>query len=260
MYLPSGSPQEDAQVKLDILVECNFVNAEQIPWPAYVKDQQVHKEYEKRMKADPGDSTLKRKVKIELAKEFGLRGWRTADRWIKMYKLALQFKEYHEEEQERDSTSVDLLIQGRFEYFDELSKNGVFGPLRDNPDARDEVFDWLWDGKFKAWADVRQVPKILNDPEARKQANSPDEDGVKRAIAAVIANDPTRVRDKTAANERIKQFATWLDSFKREEYKNLNTEALGSLKSILNDVVKITGALIAEPENLEGETATISGG
>ena len=247
VYLPSGDSQEDEQVKLDILVECNFVNAEQIPWPAYVKAQQVHKEYQKRMKADPSDSTLSREVKVELAKEFGLRGWRTADRWIKMYDLALQFKEYHEEEEERDPTSVDLLIQERFEYSDELSKNGVFGPLRDDPEARDEVFDWLWDGKFKAWVDVRQVPKILNDPEARKQANSPDEDGVKRAIATVIANDPTRVKDKTAANERIKQFATWLDSFKREEFKTIDTEALGSLKAILSDVVRITDALISEP-------------
>ena len=164
-----------------------------------------------------------------------------------MYDLALQFKEYHEEEQERDSTSVDLLIQKRFEYFDELSKPGVFGAVRNNPDARDEVFDWMWDGKFKAWADVRQIPRILTDPEARKQANSPDEDSVKRAIATVIANDPTRVKDKTAANERIKQFAAWLDSFKREEYKTIDTDALGSLKAILSDVVKITDALVSEP-------------
>ena len=230
VYLPSDNSEEDQQVKLDILVECNFVNPEQIPWPAYVKAQQVYIEYKQRMKVDPDDSTLSRQVKSELANEFGLSGWRTADRWIKMYDLALQFKEYQEEEQERDSTSVDLLIQERFEYFDELSKNGVFGPLRDDPDARDEVFDWMWDGKFKAWTDVRQVPKILVDPEARKQANSPDDDGVKRAISTVMANDPIRVKDKTAANERIQQFATWLDSFKREEYKTLDTETLGKLK------------------------------
>ena len=252
VYLASGDVQEDALVKHDILVECNFVSPEQISWPNYVKAEQVYQTYNRRMKADPDDSTLSREVKVELAKEFGLRGWRTADRWIKMYDLALQFKEYHEEEQERDATLVDLLIQERFEYFDELSKNGVFGPLRDDPDARDEVFNWLWDGKFKAWADVRQVPKILNDPEARRQANSLDEDGVKRAIATVMANDPARVNDKSAANERIRQFAKWLDSFRREEYKNLNTETLSDLESILNDVVKIADALVSEPENSEG--------
>ena len=255
VYLPSDKPQEDEQAKLDILVECNFVNPEQIPWPAYVKAEQVHQEYTKRMKADPNDSGLSREVKIKLAKEFGLRGWRTADRWIKMYDLALQFKDYHEEEQERDPTTVDLLIQERFEYFDELSKNGVFGPLKNDLDARDEVFDWMWDGKFKAWADVRQVPKILADPVARKQANAPGPDGVKDAIATVIANDPIRVKDKTAANERIKQFAAWLDSFKREEYKTIDTDALGSLKVILGDVVKITDALISARSEEPAEVA-----
>ena len=253
VYLPSGSTQEDEQVKLDILVECNFVNPEQIPWPNYVKAEQVYSQYKNRMKADPDDSVLSREVKVELAREFGLRGWRTVDRWIKMYDMALQFKEYHEEEQERDPTTVDLLIQERFEYFDELSKPGVFGAVRNDPDARDEVFDWMWDGKFKAWADVRQIPKILIDPEARKQANSPDDDGVKRAIATVLANDPTRVKDKTAANERITQFALWLDSFKREEYKTIDTDTFGSLKVILSDVVKITDALISQPsEELAG--------
>ena len=254
VYLGSGNDQEDALIKHDILVECNFVNPEQISWPNYVKAEQVHQKYTQRMKADPNDPTLSRLVKIDLANEFGLRGWRTVDRWIKMYNLALEFKEYHEEEQERDPVRVDLLIQERFEYFDELSKPGVFGSLQSDPDARSEVFDWMWDGKFKAFPDVRQVPKILGDPVARKLANAPDLDGVKNAIVTVLANDPTRIKDKAAANEKIKQFADWLDSFKREEYKNLNADTLGNLESILNDVVKITGALIAEPEHLEDAT------
>ena len=250
MGLDLGFDREGFDLRVaveNILVECNFVEPEQISWPKYVKAEQVHNAYEQRMNIDPNDTVLSRQVKSELAKEFGLKGWRVADRWIKMYRLALEFKEYHEEQQERDPTWVDLQIQGRFEYFDELSKSGVFGSLRNDPDARDEVFNWLWDGKFKAFPDVRQVPKILDDPVARKQANDPDADGVRHAIATVIANDPTRVKDKTAANERIKQFATWLDSFKREEFKTIDTEALGSLKAILSDVVRITDALVSEP-------------
>ena len=258
VYLPIGDDQVDRQVKLDILVECNFVNPEQIPWPAYVKAEQVYEKYQKRIKIDPNDTGLSRQVKMELADEFGLRGWRVADRWIKMYDLALQFKEYQEEEREQDPVLVDLRIQERFEYFDELSKNGVYGPLRDDADARDEVFDWMWDGKFKAWTDVRQVPKILVDPEARKQANQPEEDAVKNAIATVIANDPARIKDKTAANERIKQFGIWLDSFKREEYKTIDSDSLGSLKDILNDVVKITDALLNETSEAEGEQVLIA--
>ena len=196
---------------------------------------------------------MSREVKAELAREYGLKGWRVADRWIKMYRLALEFKEYQEEDKERDPTGTDLLVQERFEYFDELSKPGVFGSISSDPDARDEVFDWMWDGKFKAWPDVRSVPKILADRVARAQANDPDQDAVKRAIATVIANDPTRNKDKTAANDRIRQFSTWLDSFKREEYKELDAEALASLHSILRDVVKITEALAGEDETADQE-------
>ena len=243
VFIPTGE-EDDRHVKHDILVECNFVDPEQIPWPAYVKAEQVYIEFNQRMKADPDDSVLSRLAKGELAKKFGLKSWRTADRWIKMYDLALQFKEYHEEDHGQDPTITDLLIQERFEYFDELSKPGVFGALKNDPDARDEVFEWMWDGKFKAWTDVRKVPKILDDPVARKQANESDEDAVKRAIATVIANDPIMVKDKTAANERIKQFATWLNSFRREEYKLLDAEALHALEDIVKDVAKITEALL----------------
>ena len=248
VFLAGGDSKQDISIKHDILVECNFVDPEQIAWPAYVKAEQVYNLFQRRMAPDPDDPVLSREVKAELASEYGLKGWRRADRWIKMYDLALQFKEYHEEEQERDSTVTDLLIQERFEYFDELSKPGVFGAIRNDPDARDEVFEWMWDGKFKAWADVRSVPKILTDPVARAQANDSDQDAVRRAIATVIANDPARIKDKTAANDRIRQFAAWLDSFKREEYKDLDAEALASLHSILRDVVKITEALTSDVE------------
>ena len=218
---------------------------------------QVYNQYLRRMAPDPDDPVLSREVKAELADEYGLKGWRVADRWIKMYRLALEFKEYHEEEQERDPTITDLLIQERFEYFDELSKPGVYGSISKDPDARDEVFDWMWDGKFRAWPDVRSVPKILADKVARAQANDPDQDAVKRAIATVIAHDPARNKDKTAANDRIRQFAIWLDSFKREEYKDLDAEALVSLLFILRDVVKITEALASGDETLEQETAPV---
>ena len=248
VFISSGDPVEDQRIKHDILVECNFVESEQIAWPSYVKAEQIYNEYQKRMRIDPGDQTLSREVKSELAGEYGLKGWRVVDRWIKMYDLVLQYKEYQEEEQERAPTEVDLLVQDKFEYFDELSKTKVYGVLRDNPEARDRAFDWLWEGKFQAWTDVRRIPQILADPVAWKQANEPGEDAVRRAIETVIANSPARIKDKTAANEKIKQFAIWLDSFRREDYKMLDAEALDSLKLIVKDVAKITRALLSADE------------
>ncbi|MCC7531217.1 MAG: ParB N-terminal domain-containing protein [Candidatus Melainabacteria bacterium] len=243
VYSPSGDPNLDEKVKHAVLTEMNFIEKDHIPWPAYVKAEEVHEAYTKRTAHDPHDSTLRRTVKQDIAKEYGLNGWRQADRWIKMYDLAQQFKEYHEEEHNRDEVSVNLLIQDKFEYFDELSKAGVWGSLSMDPDARDEVFNWLWDGKFLAFPDVRKVPEILANPVARALANQDYGNAVKDAIARVIADDPALQKDKRAANEKIQQFAKWLDSFKRTDFKELDEESLSALETILNDVTSMLRGL-----------------
>lgn len=245
VYEPSGDPIFDEKVKHSVITELNFVEKDHIPWPSYVKAERIYNEYHRLVSVDPTDPYLSRTAKSKLAQDYGLKGWRVADRWIKMYELASQFKEFHEEENDRDEVDVDLKIQERFEYFDELSKPGVWGPLSQDTEARDEVFNWLWDDKFKAFADVRRVPSIIADPVARRQANAPDSDGVKRAIETVISNDPTRQKDTEAANEKIKQFANWLDSFKRGDYRQLEPASLERLKEVLQDVVGMLEGLLS---------------
>ena len=243
VYVPSGDPETDNKVKQAVLTELNFKEKDHIPWPSYLKAQEVFDMYTRLTAEDPSDPSLSRVSKEQIAKELGLSGWRQADRWIKMFGLSSEFKEFHEEEHDREEVEVDLKIQDSFEYFDELSKPGVWGALKEDPDAREEVFSWLWDGKFKSFADVRSVPKILSDPEARKQANADDGQGVRKAIATVLANDPNRVKDKSAANERIKQFAGWLNDFKREDYRKLSVESLESLRQVVGDTVKMLEGL-----------------
>jgi hypothetical protein len=255
VHVPSGNPETDASVQRAVLTELNFKEKDHIPWPSYVKAEEVFNIFKRLTAEDPADHQLSRQAKEQIAKEFGLSGWRQADRWIKMFGLASQFKEYHEEEHERPEVDVELKIQDHFEYFDELSKPGVWGSLEKDPEARDEVFQWLWDEKFKSFVDVRSVPKILKDPEARKHANAGDDDGVKRAIETVISNDPVRIKDKSAANERIKHFAAWLDSFKREDYRSLTPDSLDALRQILGDTVKILQGLqsvTADIDTVEG--------
>lgn len=241
---PTGDPARDVRLRQAILTEMNFVEKDHIPWPAYVKAGEIHARFEEAMAKDPDNPRLSRQVKEQLAAEYGLRGWRTADRWIKMYDLAMQFKEYHEEEHARDEVTVDLRIQDRFEYFDELSKAGVWGCLAKDPDARDEVFRWLWDEKFKAFTDVRKVPEILSNPVARAMANADDADGVKRAIQQVLADDPARVKSKEAAGAKIKQFAEWLESFKPKDFKGLDVDALRHLQNIVTAVTRMLEGLL----------------
>ena len=243
VYVPSGDPETDKKVRQAVLTELNFKEKDHIPWPSYLKAQEVFTMFQRLTSEDPADPSLSRASKEQIASEYGLSGWRQADRWIKMFGLSAEFKEFHEEERDREEVEVDLKIQDSFEYFDELSKPGVWGALKDDPEAREEVFGWLWDGKFKSFADVRSVPKILNDPEARTQANADDGQGVKKAIATVLANDPSRVKDRSAANQRIEQFAGWMNEFKREDYRKLSTDSLENLRQVVGDTVKILEGL-----------------
>ena len=50
--------KHDEVVKHDILVECNFVDPEQIAWPAYVKAEQVYNQYLRRMAPDADDPRI----------------------------------------------------------------------------------------------------------------------------------------------------------------------------------------------------------
>jgi len=251
VYLPSGDPTIDQQVKHCVLTEMNFVEKDHIPWPAYVKAGQIFDKYHVRIADDPTNPTLSKNVKAKLAEEYGLKGWRVADRWIKMYELAERFKEYQEEEHNRAPVEIDLKIQDRFEYFDELSKSGVWGVLRNDVAAQNEVFSWLWDDKFQNWPDVRLVPQILANPVAREIAKRDYKDAVRDAVKQVFADDPAMKKDKRAAGEKIKQFAEWLNSFKREDFKGLDPASLSDLEGVLRDVVAMLKGLQAETTNAE---------
>lgn len=252
VYEASGDPELDKETEHKILTELNFIEKDHIPWPSYVKASEVHQSY-LALVANDNSPTQQRKAKDQVARDYGLGSARRADRWIKMFDLAQRFKSYCENERERDEVEVELKIQEKFEYFDELTKAGVWGAIKDDVDAQYEVFEWLWDDKFLAFPDVRYVPKILADPVARRQANTPDDvDAVKRAIRTVIANDPLMIKDKEAANEKIKQFAQWLDSFKREDFRQLDADSLTSLRTILSDVTQmLSGLLERSPANME---------
>jgi hypothetical protein len=252
VYVPTGDPQKDHQIKHAVLTELNFKEKDHIPWPTYVKAEQIYNAYQRALGGEAHDPAVRRESWEHVANEYGLKGWRTASRWVRMYELAMQFKEYHVEEHDRDETQADLKIQEHFEYFDELTKPGVLGAINGDPEAREEIFQWLWDDKFKAFVDVRSVPRILADPVARRQANAGDADGVKRAIATTIANDPVRIKDKEAANEKIRQFAEWLRSFRLDDYRQIEKATLVALTEIVQDVKKMLQGLLdfhtAEPK------------
>lgn len=246
----SGDPNHDNKRKHAILTETNFVKKDSISWPTYIKAQEIWEQFNIRVQIDPTDPALGRQIKDELAKEYGLYSkgkpsWRQVDRWIKMVELAKEFKEYQEEEKQRDEDTVDLSVSDRFEYFDELSKPKVKDVLDKDPDKRDEVFDWLWDNKFPSFASVREVPSLYEDPVALALMRGNDPKAFENAQAALAANDPSRLKDTRAAAAKIEHFAKWLNTFKREDFRQLNADSLAQLKQILTDITKMLQGLLS---------------
>lgn len=248
----TGSPALDNKYQHAILTETNFVTKDAISWPTYIKAEQIWEQFNIRTKADPTDPLLQREVRQELAEEYGLftskgkPAFRQVDRWVKMVNLAQEFKEYQEETNGREETAVDLHVAQYFEYFDELNKKAVREVLSADPDKESEIFDWLWDKKFPSFLAVRQIPKIFNDPVALDYMRTgTKETAFQNAASAIAANDPAYVKDKRAADAKIKSFGDWLNSFKREDFRQLEVESLQQLKEILEDVIKMLAGLIS---------------
>jgi len=200
-------------------------------------------------------------VKGKLAEEYGLfsqgkPSWRQVDRWVKMVNLAQEFKEYQEEDKQRDQDAVDLRVSNCFEYFDELSKPKVKEAIDKDPQKRDEVFDWLWDEKFPSFKAVRSIPKIYDDPVALSHMRSDGKDAFERAEQAYLANDPSLVKDTRAAGAKIQHFGTWLNSFKLDDFRQLDKASLERLKGILADVTHMLEGLLAGQEGTEPTAPT----
>jgi hypothetical protein len=251
----SGDKELDQRRRHAILTETNFVKKDAISWPTYIKAEEIWEQFEIRTQIDPTDLLLAREVKGELAQEYGLYSkgkpsWRQVDRWIKMVNLAQEFKEYQEEDKQKDQDTVDLRVADCFEYFDELSKPKVKDVLDKDPEKRDEVFDWLWDSRFPSFAAVRKVPNIYEDPVALSHMRSGDpKHAFENAATALAANDPNNIKDKRAAAAKIDQFAKWLDSFKREDFHQLNAESLKKLKQITIDITNMLEGLLKPKRN-----------
>jgi hypothetical protein len=248
----TGSPALDRKFRQAILTETNFVTKDAISWPTYIKAEEIWEQFNIRTKADPTDPLLQREVREELAREYGLftskgkPAFRQVDRWVKMVNLAREFKEYQEDTNGREETAVDLHAARYFEYFDELNKKAVREVLATDPDKESEVFDWLWDEKLPSFQAVRKIPQIFGDPVALEYMRSgTKETAFENAAKAIAANDPSLVKDKRAADAKIKSFGDWLNSFKREDFRQLEVESLQRLKEILEDVIKMLTGLIS---------------
>jgi hypothetical protein len=82
---------------------------------------------------------------------------------------ALDFEDYHRE-QERDEDEIVHRTNELFQYFYELDsgrgEDKLAVKLRNDEGFRAIVFDLMFDGKFKNWAQIRELRRVYDSPDA----------------------------------------------------------------------------------------------
>ncbi len=243
VYIHTSDSIKDRKVKNSIISEMNYVEKDHITWPAYVKAKSCTDEYRTLIDSDPSDASLRMDARKIVAEKFGLSSYKQAERWIKMFELSEDFLNFLFHDEEVLEHEARLFIQDKFEYFDELSKPQVIASLKYDPDSRDEVFRWLWDGKFKNFADVRKVPKVLSDPEARSVANQEDDGAFRRAIDRLVINDPNNYKSKDNYSKRIKNFVSWLQQFNLKELSEFDDALVSDVENAARELSSVSKAL-----------------
>lgn len=203
-----------------VVVSLNFEPDLKEEWPEYVKARKVFEEWRATLELNPGSSAAKqRKLKQGLARVFGITPQR-ANRYIGMVELADEFEDHQRNERGRDEYEVQHAADRYFQYFDELGRGqkpgGVNYAMNHDDAFRSLVFDLLHDGKFRRWAQVRDLRYAYEDDEAMDFLTSARaEKDVDRAQELVdnglsAGRMARAVERRIGGNKRVESFVTWL--------------------------------------------------
>lgn len=158
-----------------IVTSLNFGGDFKMPWPEYVRAQQVYDAYIERRDTEASRRVLSERdetrIRQDIAREFGIK---TAEvtRYCKMMVWALEFEDYHRE-QGREEPDIASSSSAMFQYFYELDSgrgdDKLAAKLRNDDAFRAIVFDLMFDGKFKNWAQIRDLRRVYETPLALDQ-------------------------------------------------------------------------------------------
>lgn len=158
-----------------IVTSLNFGKDLKKPWPEYVRARDVYDAYvelrdieaSKRILNDRDETKVRRRV----AQRFGIKT-NEVTRYCKMVTWAIEFENFYRE-QDRDENEIETRTSELFQYFFELDA-GVGDDKLAKRFEGDEafraiVFDLLFDGKIKSFAQVRELRKVYDTPVALEQ-------------------------------------------------------------------------------------------
>jgi hypothetical protein len=224
-----------------VIVSLNFEDDCKEPWRPYVKARKVYEDWQAMLLREPAAGTERiREMQEELAKRYAF-GSETAvvKRYIKMYEMAEEYKEFHVTERGRDEFEAEHRTDRDFEYFDELSKGtraGVAYMLDQDEGLKRIVYDLLYDNKFSSWKVVRDL-KFADDEvkDALKKANETkvetkdDLDEVQDFVERMLVAGRQRSKESRVGNANI-----WISAF----VKRLRGVPIETLQDELEPITK----------------------
>ncbi|MGW0218754.1 hypothetical protein ACWDXH_30635 [Micromonospora chokoriensis] len=206
-----------------IVTSLNFGEDFKLPWPEYVRARQVYEAYIDRLDGEASRHVLsdrdETKIRQDIGKEFGIKTG-AVTRYCKMMVWALDFEDYHRE-QDRDEVEITNRTNDLFQYFYELDsgrgEDKLAVKLRADEGFRAIVFDMMFDGKFKNWAQVRELRRVYENSEAldllkqahRETSRGTGQDYVSRAIDKARQRS-VALRQAGAADE-LARVTKWLN-------------------------------------------------
>lgn len=241
-----------------VVVSLNFEPDCKEVWPEYVRAQKVFDAWQELLTLElraPG-SRRQAELKRLLSRKFALGSdTSTVNRYLKMVEWAMEFEDYHINQNGRDKFEVKHRTNRYFQYFDEISRGmgpgGVAHALGQDEGFKHLVFDLLFDGKFKNWRQIRELKLIYENEEAREALSRAREeknlelaeDHLENAIA--IARTKSASMREVGANTRIESFVKWLEELPlRTVRDNVKPENLKKLLNALKLVEKYAAAVL----------------
>jgi hypothetical protein len=241
-----------------VVVSLNFEEDLKEDWPEYVKARKVFEAWQEMLSIEPRVPSTARttELKKELSKKFAL-GPRPdiVSRYIRMVQEANRFEEHQVEERRQDPYEVMHRASEYFQYFDELTKgknNGVAAALNTDDVLRGLVYDLLFQQKFIAFNQVRDLRHVADDEQAiqglRASRDEQDLEVGQEQLKNVLATARALHADRrnTDPNPRIADFVEWLEALPvsafRDSVKTENLEKLLlALKLTRGAAVEILG-------------------
>ena len=216
-----------------IIVEENFSPSFKIEWDYYVKANHI---YEDKEQGDSIQGIAKRykwsPVKVREA--------------IEIMNLIQEFLLFAQTDKPDGLGLNPLEAECRaaelYQMFNEAQKS-LKKKLEKDPDFKEQVFRWLYDGKFKSFVELRCAADAQDIPESWEMLHSDDPQAGKKAKTIV---DSEKLMGGGSAEKKIENFEGFLGKLKAEEIAAMSPQLLGRLQEILQKVLKMAHSVKEE--------------